>query len=364
MKKKILFVAQNMVVGGIQTSLLNLLIHLDKEHRDEYDIDLFTFGKGDFLAFVPDSINVIYGKKLLNLASTPLALVLKSKKITDIFLRLFLVGYVRVIGSEAFYRRMFEKHKSEKEYYAAISYFNDAPNNYFYQGTNLFVSDYTTAQKRVGWIHNDPEKMGFDRTVCEKTYKSFDRIMCVSGGVKEKFDALLPEFKEKTEVFYNMFCPELIKKRSEEFVPFERKGFNIVTVCRVDNVQKRVDGIVRLARRLKDDGVEGFKWRIVGGGPDMKGNKRLARELEVEDVVEFVGETINPYPYIKNSNLFALYSAFEGHPMVIGETEVLGVNIITTNYAAAKEQINEEQGIICENDEVFYETIKRLILEA
>ena len=82
MKKKILFVAQNMVVGGIQTSLLNLLIHLDKEHRDEYDIDLFTFGKGDFLAFVPDSINVIYGKKLLNLASTPLALVLKSKKIT------------------------------------------------------------------------------------------------------------------------------------------------------------------------------------------------------------------------------------------------------------------------------------------
>lgn len=364
MKKKILFAAQNLAVGGIQTSLINLLIHLDKEHCDEYEIDLFTFGKGEFLPFVPENVNVICGNTLLGLASTPFMSVVESRKITDIFLRILLMLYVRIVGSDAFYRTVLEKHRTKKEYEVAISYFNDAPNNYFNRGTNLYVSDFTHAGKKVAWIHNDPIEMGFSKDHCIKTYKSFDKIYCVSGAVKEKFDLLLPEYKDKTEVFYNIFCPELIKKRSEEFVPFEKRGFNIVTVCRVDNFQKRVDGIVRLAGRLKDDGVEGFKWRIVGGGPDLKGNKKLARELGVEDVVEFIGETINPYPYIKNSDLFALYSAFEGHPMVIGETQVLGVKIITTNYAAAKEQINEDQGIICENDEVFYETIKRLILEA
>lgn len=364
MKKKILFVAQNLVVGGIQTSLINLLMTLDKEHKDEYEIDLFTFGRGDFLPFVPEGVRVIYGKKLLCLASTPLSVVLKSKNLVDIFLRLFLILYVRLTSSEAFYRKMFKKHRIDKSYNAVISYFNDVPTGYFYRGTNLFAAEYVDAKERVGWIHNDPDKMGMEREVILKTYEKFDRIMCVSGGVKEKFDVLVPEFKDKTEVCYNMFCPELIIKRSKEFIPFEKKGFNIVTVCRVDNFQKRVDGIVKVCKRLKDDKVTGFKWRIVGGGPDMKANKALAKELGVEDVVEFIGEVINPYPYIKNSDLFALYSAFEGHPMVIGETEVLEVKILTTNYAAAREQIKAEQGIICESDEIFYEELKRLILGA
>lgn len=364
MKKEILFVAQNMAVGGIQTSLLNLLTILDKEHKDKYEIDLFTFGKGDFLPFIPEGVNVIYGNKLLGLTATPFMTVLKSRKPLDILLRIMTMAHVRMIGSDAFYRKMFKKHRLEKKYDTAISYFNDVPNNYFNRGTNLFVGDFTAADKRVAWIHNDPDKMGLERDVVLKTYEKFDRIMCVSGGVKDKFDALVPEFNQITEVCYNLFCPELIIKRSEEFIPFEKKDFDIVTVCRIDNFQKRVDGIVRLCKRLKDSSVTDFKWRIVGGGPDLKGNLKLAKALDVCDVIEFVGETTNPYPYIKNSDLFALYSAYEGHPMVIGETEALGVKIITTDYAAAKEQIDASQGTICENDEIFYEEIKKLITGA
>ena len=48
--------------------------------------------------------------------------------------------------------------------------------------------------------------------------------------------------------------------------------------------------------------------------------------------------------------------------MVIGEAQALNTFILTTNYAAAKEQIAPEQGIIAENDEEFYQELKRLIL--
>ena len=54
--KRILFVAQNMAVGGIQTSLLNLLKELCA--AGEYEIHLFCFGGGSLMAQLPEMANV------------------------------------------------------------------------------------------------------------------------------------------------------------------------------------------------------------------------------------------------------------------------------------------------------------------
>ena len=123
-----------------------------------------------------------------------------------------------------------------------------------------------------------------------------------------------------------------------------------------------MDGIIRVCARLQSEGISDFQWHIVGNGPDLPGNQQLARDLGVADLVCFEGEQINPFPYIRHAHLFALYSAYEGFPMVIGEAQALGTFILTTNYAAAKEQISPEQGIIAQTDEDFYQELKRLIL--
>ena len=44
MKKKILFVLNQMGAGGIAKSLSNLLFHLEK-YKDEYEVDLFLLRK-------------------------------------------------------------------------------------------------------------------------------------------------------------------------------------------------------------------------------------------------------------------------------------------------------------------------------
>lgn len=361
MRKKILFVAQNFEVGGVQTSLINLLNELDANYADKYDISLFSFGKGRFVSQVPDSVKKEFGNFFLSLAATPFTEVIRSKNPIKIFVRLMLMVYVRIIGSEKFYFKQLKKHKYSEKFDTAISYFNDVPGNYFNRGTDLFVTDFVQADEKVAWIHNDPIGMGFEKEYCLKTYKQFDRLMCVSHAVKEKFDDFLPEFKEKTEVCYNKFSKELLKKRADISKPFKKSDFDIVTVARIDNFQKRIDGIVRLCKRLKDDGVTGFVWRVVGGGPELSENKKLSKQLGVTDILKFCGEQENPYPFIKHSDLFALYSAYEGHPMVIGETIALETYIITTPYAAASEQIDERCGIIAEDDEDFYFKIKELI---
>ena len=362
MRQRILFVAQNMDVGGIQTSLVNLLKYVDSHRADEYEISLFTFGKGVLLDNIPNSVSVILANRFLQLSAEPFFSVLKRKQPVDILLRILLMLYVRLWGSESFYRKQFRKHVLPAEYDVAISYFNDAPRNYFNQGTNLFVSEYVQAENKIAWIHSDPIKADFDAEYCRKIYRNFDRIVCVSRAVEANFHKLVPEYANKTEVIHNVFPVEELQLLAQEKDPYSEDGLHIVTVGRVDNSTKRMDGIVRVCAQLKDEGITQFRWHIVGNGPDLPGNQQLARKLGVEDLVCFEGEKTNPFPYIKHADLFALYSAYEGFPMVIGEAQVLGTYILTTNYAAAKEQIAPEQGIIAENDEEFYQELKRLIL--
>lgn len=362
MRQRILFVAQNMDVGGIQTSLVNLLKVVEKQYSDELEITLFSFGKGALLNKIPESVSIITGTRLLQLSAEPFFSVLKRKHPGDILLRILLMFYVRLWGSERFYRKQFQKHIPSHAYDIAISYFNDAPHNYFNQGTNLFVSEFVQAGKKIAWIHNDPIDGKFDPDHCEKIYRRFDRLVCVSQAVKDRFSVFLPQYTDRLAVYHNRFPVEEIQQMAAEASPYPAGRFHIVTAARIDNLQKRIDGIIKLCARLRDDGVVNFTWHIVGNGPDLPGNQQLANELGLTELVRFEGEQINPFPYIKYADLFALYSAYEGFPMVIGEAQALDTYILTTNYAAAKEQILPEQGIIANDDEAFYQELKRLIL--
>lgn len=356
-KKKILFVGQNLCVGGVQTAFLN---HLKKLAQDpQYDITVFLFSRGKLFDQLPPGIEIVEGNKLLQLISLPFQEVKENRNKVHTLVRAGAVIIARLIGAERFYRLCFRK--LPVKYDIAASYFTDGLNGTFNRGTNLFVSDYVDADEKMTWVHNDPILANFDQNYCRRIYKPFDKIVCVSEAVREKFNKFLPEYSGKTITFHNVFDEEQILTLAKAFNPFEKSNFDIVTVARLENRQKRIDGIVRICHRLKTEGISEFKWYIVGEGPSLESNLELARTLGVDDLITFEGAKINPYPYIYQSDLFALYSAFEGFPMVIGETMILNKPILTTNYAAAKEQIPGDKGIIAADDEEFYRIIKEII---
>lgn len=354
--KKILFVAQNMQIGGTKKALVN---HLKTMPTGD-DVSLFVFGDGPLMEEIPSFVRVIKGRRLLRLIATPFKTVLGSHNFVEIFLRILLMVLVRIIGSERMYLWLLKGY-CEESYDAAISYFTDVPNNYFNQGTNLFVSEYVRAKEKIAWIHNDPIEGKFDREHCRKIYRKFDRLVCVSHAIKARFAEFLPRYADKLTVYHNRFPVEEIRGQAGEISPYSAERYHIVTVARVDNLQKRTDSMVKLCARLRNEGVDGFCWHIVGDGPDLPGNRQLARDLGVEDLICFEGAKTNPFPYIKYADLFALYSAYEGYPMVVGEAQVLNTFILTTNYAAAKEQITSAEGVVANDDEEFYRELKRLI---
>ena len=327
--KKLLFVAQNMALGGIQTSLVNLLNEICA--GEEYQVHLFAFAPGALLDKVPETVTVTCGGKLLRLSATPVVQVLKSGNPVDIALRAWLIFLARLRGCQYVYGKLLRRYQREETYDIAVSYFNDVPAGYFNRGTNHYVAEYVRARQKVAWFHTDPVAGNFDPAYCRKVYRPFHTIVCVSRAVKERFDAFLPEYADRTAVFYNRFPEAEIRMLAQEYKPFVQGGYHIVTVARVDNVSKRIDGIVRLCRRLKEDGINGFFWHIVGDGPDRAADEALAKQLGVSDVICFEGEKSNPYPFVKAADVFALYSAYEGFPMVVGEAQALGTYILTTS---------------------------------
>lgn len=357
-KTKILFVAQNLCVGGVQKAFVNLLNKAAKSGR--YDISVFTFAKGALESEVPHDIPIMVGGKILQLSATPVGNIKAAGNVMNMAMRVFITVFAKIIGSERFYKLCFRKQK--EKYDIAVSYFTDIPVGVFNKGTNLYVSDFVNAEKKIAWIHTDPILSGLDKEYCRRIYKPFDKIICVSEAVKQKFNTLLPEYSEKTETRHNVFDEEKIKKLALEFEPFTKSRFDIVTVARIDNASKRIDGIVNICYQLKKKGISGFCWRIIGNGPDLNSNLELANKLGVDDVIIFEGERINPYPYIYKSDLFALYSAYEGFPLVIGEALILKTPILTTNYAAAREQIPPDSGTISNSDEEFFRYLKNHLI--
>jgi len=185
---------------------------------------------------------------------------------------------------------LLKKHRNNCHYDIAISYFNDVPNQYFNKGTNLFVDQFVIANRKLAWIHTDPIKANFNYEACVKTYKNFDRLLCVSVACKENLINFLPEYQHKIQVVYNFFPIEEIKELACQYTPFHKSELDLISVGRIENSTKRFDLIPHLCKLLKEASINNFRWRILGDGPDLLSNQQLALQLGVEDVVEFVGD--------------------------------------------------------------------------
>ena len=363
--KKILFVVQNMNIGGVQRAFVNTVNYMAAHG---YDIDVFSFAPGPLKEELHPNVSVLTGRKLLNLLLTPIDVIRKDNNTLDLFLRYILVLCAKVFGIKTLYYCLFrqEKKLGHSKYDVAVSYFNDVFIGISNKGANWFVSDFVNAKKKVAWIHTDPEKARFDKNECEITYRYFDSIVCVSEAIKIKMNQLIPKYSGSIEVVYNYFPVDKIKQKSLQNVhnvQIDNKRFNIITIGRVENGSKRMDRIIYISEMMKAHGYNNVTWWVVGDGPDLKNVKNLAKSRGVLDYITFTGELDNPYYLLSHSNLFVLTSDYEGYPMVIGEALTLGVPVITTRFAAANEMIiNGENGFICGmNETELYNMISLLI---
>ena len=342
--KKLIIVNNNLEIGGVQTSLINLL----KEIHADYEITLLLFHeKEGYRALLPSDVRI-------ETVKSPIKHLGMSKKDTKgrplrFLSRAIWVTLTRLLGRRSAVRLMLLFQKRYRGYDYAVSYLHEHAPKLFYGGCNEFVLYKIDADKKVTWLHCDFTLCGADARESLGLYQRFDTIVACSEGAKKAFLSVMPECSDRTVAVRNCHDYDRIRTLAGNGISYPQNRINLLTVARLSE-EKGIDRALRAVQYATLRGVP-ITYHIVGGGIEEERLKRLTKELALEDSVVFYGNQSNPYPYMKNADLFLLTSYHEAAPMVFDEAAFLGLPVLATATTSTDEMLVEsEAGIVVEND--------------
>lgn len=80
---------------------------------------------------------------------------------------------------------------------------------------------------------------------------------------------------------------------------------------------------------------------FVGTGPDWEESKTLAKDLNIDDRVTFLGDRLDVPGLLARSQIFVLSTHYEGAPISILEAMRCGLPVIATNVNGIPEQVTD-----------------------
>ena len=339
--KKVLFVILSLYNGGAEKSLVNMLNELP---QDKYEVDLLLFRReGMFLKQVPKWVNVLDTPDTLRKLYGPV-----SKSGNMFFTKVFGTCISRARENTSYtrlgyrwihyYSRKIEK--LPKKYDVAVAYTSNEIMH--------FVSEKVDADKKIVWIHNDFKSAGHSLKYDHDCFKNME-LVTISDECARIVEDQLSDLDKEIHCIANITSSNATRRRADEFFPeeFDRDCFKILSIGRLNN-QKGFDLAVEAASLLRDKGLV-FKWFFIGDGELYESLSKMITEKNLEDTCILLGTRENPYPYIKNCDLFAQTSRYEGKSVVLDEAKILAAPILVTNYPTVHDQIVDgKEGYIVE----------------
>lgn len=342
--KQILFAVKNMNIGGVEKSLLSLLNTID---RSEYAVDLLLLEDyGGFMDAIPDWVNVIICKDYASIkdeVNLPPVQVIKAHLQNGRIGRAakLAIAYAQTKLAKDYsfyYKAVFSTvGRLPKHYDAAISYTS------IISYLTWFVDYHVDADMYIGWIHFEIDKFGYDRCFLLKLHQKMKKIFVVSPSSLEIFVKIFPELKDKCEVRYNVVDKREIIQLSEQRVEnIQHQGFfTIVTTGRLV-VQKNQIIIPQIIRALDEKGYK-VHWYLIGEGGERTAIEEESRKYSVNEYLHFLGRTTNPYPYLRQADIYVQPSIYEGYCIALAEARIFGLPCVATNFSGSHEQLDGKE---------------------
>lgn len=362
MKKEILFVIPSMRSGGAEKSLLTLFTLFDFE---KYNVDLLCFRHdGLFFNDIPKQVNIIRGNKNYEMfdgnAVAAIKYFFKKGRIISAVNR---VRYSQINKLADAHQRGELQWSFLKKQLPKINKKYDCAIGYLEGNANRFVAECVTAEKKICYIHNDIEKLGFDKESFQKTFYKADMIVTVSAECENSLRKYFPQYSSKFCVIENITSSKMLFdacKKEQAFSP-KNDELNICTVGRFSE-QKNIELAVASCAELVRRGLK-IKWYHIGSGELRSQIEKQISENGVTDCFCLLGEKSNPYPYIGQCDVYVQPSRFEGKSIAIDEAKCLCRPIVVTNFSTVHDQIEDGvNGLICEmNEKSMADKIEMLI---
>ena len=339
MKKKILFVINTLTIGGANTSLSALYA----EMRDLYDIKVFALthdgnkeshGFNEVLLSKDPIVDAFLGDfDNASRKDKPFRFIVKIFKRLCIKLQVNLEKYI--------FQRAVRKIEKQFSFDRVVAFQEEA--------SALFASIFSCDDK-LAWIHCDFTQ-GFATNDAE-IYRYFRKIVFVSHYTEQQFLDKFPKYKGHTCFVYNFLDESRIQRLAQKTIfdmDLSDKRFTLLSLGRIVPL-KRFSKIPEIVAEIKSRGID-VRWIILGPVFDEKEYSILMNDIikyNVGDSVLWLGDKINPYPYMLHSDLCVSLSTTEACPMIFNEARVLNVPIVTTDFGSANEFVtNGIDGFVC-----------------
>jgi len=348
MKKNLLFVIPSLSAGGGEKSLVSLLNQID---YDQYNVDLFLFNhEGLFMEYLPKQVKILPHPEEFQLFSKPL---FKS------FTALFIKGKLQIALNRVLFaiKNRIIQNVSEREQYSwkhlsssitNLDRYYDTAIGFLEKTSIYYCVDKVNAHRKIGWIHNDYDKLGMNPEFDLPYFNQLNKIVTVSEECANVFKKRFPDQKDKVDLMYNVVSPKMINHMANEQTDvFQRRKDEIIvlTIARL-HPQKGLEIAVESCKELINKGYK-LRWFVIGEGDERERLKKLIKKNKLEQSFILLGLKANPYPYIKQADIYVQTSRFEGKSIAIDEAKILNKPIIVTDFSTAKDQItNGHDGLI------------------
>ena len=317
-KKRVLLVARNLRVGGIERNTVNLANTLVELGHEAHIVifkkrcELMPDERVHLHVFDLDKVNRLTGIGF----------------IYDLLTRWFLTTTIRGSGFVwkglygSWYFRLFLK-RLEKRF--------GRFDKIIMRGQGAFEHVWNFSDPRAYRVVVSPIKPS-QGTWRERWFSRLlyggKRMVANSTGVLESLKQRLARDGAEAEslsLIYNP-CPiKTIRAMAEEPAPVPDEPY-IVHVARLAKQKNQP----LLLRAYKEAGVA-EKLYILGSGKEEKALRQLAEELGIDDKVVFAGQHVNPYPWMKHARTFVLSSRIEGFGLVLVESLASGTQVVSVD---------------------------------
>lgn len=333
----ILFVLFNEARNGVNTSFSTLMNFLNnRSFFNNHTVTVLTL-TGCRSDFECSSLNNIAPKEfefIKNLRKPLKDVVLHGTIYEKTAKVMQTVAHKMNISEYQIYDLIFKRlEKIDECYDVAIAYQEGLPTWYVYNKIN--------ATKKIAWYHVDPNVFLKNKLYIDY-YNSFDNVICVSDYARKSMVNILNTGDDKIKYIRGVINPERVKALANREKLHSDNLFTICTVGRL-STEKGFDIILDCACRMHNKFP--FQWYIVGDGYLKENITKIVSE-KCLDEIHLIGDTDNPYKYIKNCDIYVQMSRHEGAGNTLYEALILGKTFIVSDIPSFKE-IGGDNGFYC-----------------
>lgn len=341
--KKIAIYNGQLFMGGIERVLISYLEKLSLEKKLDITLILKENNpeKNIFLKEVPKNIKIVFIKSVQLCKRTENYRKNKKNIFSNIMYQWSL--YYERIVMKNWIRKYFKDNKFDK----IIDF-------------DMSLSKYVEEirQPVIAWVHYTLKGRKKKRVeLYRKKMKYYEYLVTICDDMRDEAIEIYPEAKNKIIRIYNPMDFNVIRKKSNEIENLSDSKIKLLNEKYFVGVSRLVEGknrvaLVEIYSGLKKKGIK-EKMIIVGEGPDRKNIEKKIKELNLEDEVILIGQTENPFPWMKNAKLFLHTSMGEGFGLVLVEAMAVGTPVIAYDCPTGPREIldNGNTGGLIELDD-------------